>query len=101
MGIVSYNEYEDDLLIASKSTLDGQFAKWFKEMLYEKISTENIQEMKKYIKEKNVSFVFECVDMKNDPHIIEYPNSELFLLDIVYNNMNFSKYEYDTVWSYT
>lgn len=97
LGIVSYNEYEDDLLIASKSTLDSQFAQWFREMLYEKISAENIQEMKKYIKEHNVSFVFECVDMKNDPHIIEYPNSELFLLDIVQNDMNFSKYEYDTM----
>lgn len=95
LGIVSYNEYEDDLLIASKSTLDSQFAQWFREMLYEKVSDENIQEMKKYIKEHNVSFVFECVDMKNDPHIIEYPNSELFLLDIVHNDMNFSKYEYD------
>lgn len=95
LGIVSYNEYEDDLLIASKSTLDSQFAQWFREMLYEKVSAENIQEMKKYIKEHNVSFVFECVDMKNDPHIIEYPNSELFLLDIVQNDMNFSKYEYD------
>ena len=97
LGIVSYNEYEDDLLIASKSTLDSQFAQWFKEMLYEKVPAENIQEMKKYIKEHNVSFVFECVDMKNDPHIIEYPNSELFLLDIVQNDMNFSKYEYDTM----
>ena len=97
LGIVSYNEYEDDLLIASKSTLDSQFAQWFKEMLYEKVSAENIQEMKKYIKEHNVSFIFECVDMKNDPHIIEYPNSELFLLDIVQNDMNFSKYEYDTM----
>lgn len=97
LGIVSYNEYKDDLLIASKSTLDSQFAQWFKEMLYEKISAENIQEMKKYIKEHNVSFVFECVDMKNDPHIIEYPNSELFLLDIVQNDMNFFKYEYDTM----
>lgn len=96
-GIVSYNEYEDDLLIASKSTLDSQFAQWFREMLYEKVSAENIQEMKKYIKEHNVSFVFECVDMKNDPHIIEYPNSELFLLDIVQNDMSFSKYEYDTM----
>ena len=38
LGIVSYNEYEDDLLIASKSTLDSQFAQWFREMLYEKIS---------------------------------------------------------------
>lgn len=97
LGIVSYNEYEDDLLIASKSTLDSQFAQWFKEMLYEKISAKNIQEMKKYIKEHNVSFVLECVDMKNDPHIIEYPNSELFLLDIVQNDINFSKYEYDTM----
>lgn len=97
LGIVSYNEYEDDLLIASKSTLDSQFAQWFREMLYEKVSTENIQEMKKYIKEHNVSFIFECVDMKNDPHIIEYQNSELFLLDIVQNNINFSKYEYDTM----
>lgn len=97
LGIVSYNEYKDDLLIASKSTIDSQFAQWFKEMLYEKISAENIQEMKKYIKEHNVSFVFECVDMKNDPHIIEYPNSELFLLDIVQNDMNFFKYEYDTM----
>lgn len=97
LGIVSYNEYEDDLLIASKSTLDSQFAQWFREMLYEKVSAENIQEMKKYIKEHNVSFVFECVDMKNDPHIIEYPNSELFLLDIIQNDMSFSKYEYDTM----
>lgn len=97
LGIVSYNEYEDDLLIASKSTLDSQFAQWFREMLYEKVPAENIQEMKKYIKEHNVSFVFECVDMKNDPHIIEYPKSKLFLLDIVQNDMNFSKYEYDTM----
>ncbi len=95
LGIVSYNEYEDDLFIASKSTIDSQFAQWFKEMLYEKVSSENIEKMKKYIKENNVSFVFECVDMKNDPHIIEYPESELFLLDIVRNDMEFSKYEYD------
>lgn len=97
LGIVSYNEYEDDLFIASKSTIDSQFAQWFKEMLYEKISSENIEKMKNFIKEHNVSFVFECVDMKNDPHIIEYPNSELFLLDIVQNDMNFSKYEYDAM----
>lgn len=97
LGIVSYNEYEDDLFIASKSTIDSQFAQWFKEMLYEKISSENIEKMKEFIKEHNVSFVFECVDMKNDPHIIEYPNSDLFLLDIVHNDMNFSKYEYDAM----
>ena len=95
LGIVSYNEYEDDLFVASKSTIDSQFAQWFKDMLYEKISSDNLMKMKEFIKENNVSFVFECVDMKNDPHIIEYPKSELFLLDIVRNDMEFSKYEYD------
>lgn len=97
LGIVSCNEYEDDLLIASKSTLDSDFALWLKDMLYEKVSSENIKKMKNYIKEHNVSFVFECVDMKNDPHIIDYSESKLFLLDIIYNDIDFCKYDYDTM----
>lgn len=95
LGIVSYDEYNNDLLIASKSTIDSDFAQWLKEMLYTKVSADNIEKLKEFIKEKDVSFVFECVDMKNDPHIIEYPESKLFLLDIVHNDMNFVKYEYD------
>lgn len=95
LGIVSYNEYEDELLIASKSTMEGPFAQWFKEMLYEKVSADHLLKMKEFIKENDVSFVFECVDMKNDPHIIEYPESRLFLLDIVINEMDYKKYDYD------
>lgn len=95
LGIISYNDYEDDLFIASKSTIDGEFSGWLKDMLHEKVSEENALKMKNYIKEHDVSFVFECVDMKNDPHIIEYPESKLVLLDIVYNQMKFAKYEYD------
>lgn len=58
-------------------------------------SVDNITAMKQYIKDNDVSFVFECVDMKNDPHVIDYPDSELFLLDIVHNTMEFSKYDYE------
>lgn len=97
LGIVSYNEYEDDLLITTKSTIGGDFAQWLKDMLYEKVSNENLVKLKEYVKTNNVTFVFECVDMKNDPHVIEYPESELFLLDIVANDMRFSKYEYDAM----
>lgn len=97
LGIVSYDEYNDDLFIASKSTIDSQFAQWFRDMLYAKISPEKIMELKEYIKKHDVSFVFECVDMKNDPHIIDYAESELFLLDIVNNQMEFVKYEYEEI----
>lgn len=96
-GIVSYDEYNDDLFIASKSTIDSQFAEWLKEAICNQITVENREKMKQYAKDNNVSFVFENVDMKNDPHIIEYPESKLYLLDIVYNQMDFAKYDYETM----
>lgn len=95
LGIVSYNEYEDDLFMASKSTIDSQYARYFQEMVRRKVSKEHLEELKQYCREKDVSFVFECVDMENDPHVIEYPESRLFLLDIVYNRMEFEKYGYE------
>lgn len=97
LGIVSYDEYNDDLFIASKSTIDSQFAQWLKEAIYNQITEENREKMKQHAKDNNVSFVFENVDMKNDPHIIEYPESKLYLLDIVYNQMDFAKYDYETM----
>lgn len=97
LGIVSYNEYTDDLFITTKSNPEGDYAKWLKDMLYKKVSKENLDMMKEYIKEHNVSFVFECVDMEHDPHIIEYPKSKLYLLDIIYNDMEFKKYDFNTL----
>ena len=38
LGIVSYDEYNDDLFIASKSTTDSQFAEWLKEAIYNQIN---------------------------------------------------------------
>lgn len=95
LGIVSYNEEDDSLFITTKSAPDGEYAQWFKEMLYDHLSPEILEELKIYSKENNVSFVFECVDMKNDPHIIDYEESSLFLLDIVYNDINYRKYNYN------
>lgn len=95
LGIVSWNEYTDDLFITSKSDPEGEFSEWLRDMVYTKISEENLEKMKKYIKENDVSFVFECCDMEHDPHIIDYPESKLVLLDIVYNTLDFQKYNYE------
>lgn len=95
LGIVSWNEYTDDLFITSKSDPEGPFSEWLRDMIYAKISEENLEKMKKYIKENDVSFVFECCDMEHDPHIIDYPESKLVLLDIVYNTLDFQKYNYE------
>ena len=95
LGIVSWNEYTDDLFITSKSDPEGPFSEWLRDMIYRKIPGENLEKMKKYIKENDVSFVFECCDMEHDPHIIDYPESKLVLLDIVYNTLEFQKYNYE------
>ena len=95
LGIVGWNKETDDLLICSKSTPVGDFAEYFKTLLYKIYEEETINKMKEYIKENNVSFIFECCDTENDPHIIEYPESKVVLLDIVKNQIEFEKLPYD------
>jgi predicted kinase len=97
LGIVAYNEYEDDLFITTKSNPDGDFAEWFKILFETKVSDDNREKIKQHCKEHDVSFVFECVDMVHDPHIIKYPESKIVLLDIVYNDIEFKKYDYETL----
>lgn len=95
LGIVSYNNEDDSLFVTTKSNPNGDFSGWLRENLEAQVSAETLEAMKEYAREHNVSFVFECVDMKNDPHIIEYPENKLFLLDIVYNEMQYKKYTFE------
>lgn len=95
LGIVSYNAEDDSLFVTTKSSPTGDFSVWLNEMLQRKYSQETLDRMKEHCKINDVSFVFECVDMKNDPHIIEYDEDKLFLLDIVYNDLNYRKYDYE------
>lgn len=91
LGIVSWNPETDDLLITTKSSITGVYSDYLKTMVEPYVTSE----MKSYIKENNVSFIFECCDMKNDPHIIEYPQNKLVLLDIVKNQIDFEKLPYE------
>lgn len=94
LGIVSYNEEDDSLFVTTKSNPEGDYSVWLRAMLETKLSPETLEQMKLYAKEHGVSFVFECVDLVHDPHIINYPESSLFLLDVVYNDLRYHKYEY-------
>ena len=95
LGIVSYNAEDDSLFVTTKSSPDGDFATFLKDMIARKMEPSAIEAMKEYAKAHDVSFVFECVDMTNDPHIIDYKTDHLFLLDIVHNDMEFRKYCYE------
>ena len=51
--------------------------------------------MLEYIRTKNKSLIFECIDPLNDPHIIEYSGEQVVLLDAVDNTPTFNKCPYD------
>ena len=90
LGILSM--VNDELFFASKSTNDGEFPKYFKNIFKE--SKINEEYLKNYLKENNVSLTFEVIDTINDPHIIEYDKSKIVLLDIIENSFEFSKKPY-------
>ena len=100
LGIVSYNEEDDSLFITTKSAPNGSMAEILRDMLYKTVSGEILDEIKAFVKANDVSMVFECIDMEHDPHIIEYPESKLVLLDIIKNSMRFEKLPYEDVQKY-
>lgn len=93
LGIVSY--LNDDLFIASKSTNKGDYVEYFKALL--EPYREKLLELFRNKILENVSLVFEVIDIDNDPHIIKYDNSQIVLLDIIENNIEFKKFDYNKV----
>lgn len=94
LGMVSYNHYTDDLLIGSKSTLDGEFAQMVRKHLYNTLG-DKIDELKNFLKTNNVTMVFEVIDIDEDPHIIKYDYSHLVLLEIIHNQFEYKNWSYD------
>ena len=91
LGIIGYDKESDNLIIASKSSLNGEHVQYFKDLLKDK----DLESIKEYVKENNCSMVFEVIDIVNDPHIIKYDKSDIILLDIINNSMEFKKLPYD------
>ena len=93
LGIMSF--VDGELFLATKSSNKGDYADWFRK-IYEE-SDINKEKLEEYLKENDVSLTFEVIDVENDPHIIEYDNSKVILLDIIHNDYEFKKEPYEKV----
>ena len=95
LGLMSYDHNLNDLHFFSKSTDESDFAKWFKDIAIKQFNqVGTLNKIKDYLKNNNVTMVFEVIDPINDPHIIEYKNQEIILLDIIDNTIEFNKKPY-------
>lgn len=89
LGILS--SYDGELFFASKSTNQGDYVAYFKTIFYKVFNEKQMQAIKNKIVKENVTFVFEVIDPKNDPHIIKYNEERLVLLDMISNQVEFHK----------
>lgn len=87
LGILSV--YNNEFFIATKSTNDGEYCDYFKNILNNTIfnDEQETQELFNILKEYNCSAVFEVMDMENDQHIV-YEENPLALLDFIPNTLD-------------
>lgn len=93
LGILSY--VNGDLFFAQKSTNNGEFCDYFKELFNK--SDINKDKLVDYLKDNDVSLTFEVIDIENDPHIIKEKESKIVLLDIIHNKYEFEREPYEKV----
>lgn len=97
LGLIGYDRETDKLIISSKSNLNSQFSFWVEQLLHEKLSDNKIKEMIDFIKDNNCTLVWEVIDPSHDTHIIDYKESNLVLLNIVHNTMDFQQFDYKDI----
>lgn len=97
LAIVSYDYNNDDLFVASKSTNKGDYVEYIRAQL--EPYSEHILNRLRYYYECGtpMTFVFECIDMEHDPHIIKYEKSKLVLLDAIFNTLTFESADYSAL----
>lgn len=93
LGLLGYNSQSDELVFTSKSTTEGEYALWFKE-LFCTLYKDKLRDIKKCLRQTNSCMVFEVMLPEKDPHIIEYDKDHVVLLDVVSRTVEFSKVNY-------
>lgn len=94
LGLLSWDHQSNDYFIASKSTNEGDYAKYFRDIITPKLN----DDVKEFLQKNNVTMIFEVIDVENDPHIVEYFENDVILLDIVTNDLeNPIFYNYETL----
>lgn len=95
LGITGYDKRTDQLIVASKSRIDGDFADWFREILKEELGEAGLERLLRFNRDQCASCVFEVIDPINDPHIIEESRRRVVLLDAIHRHEEFHALAYD------
>lgn len=83
LGLLSVRNRE--FIFASKSSIKSEHSKIFKDLFYKVVSKKDQKKLFDILS-KNISCVFEVCDSVNDPHVYNYTEPKLYLLDFFGND---------------
>jgi len=98
LGILGWDHMAGDgvgeLMFASKSTPESDFAGWFKTIFIDHAGEDGCARAAELVKNRNLSLIFEVNDPVRDPHMIAYDAPHVVLLDAIYREEKFRKLAY-------
>ncbi|WP_342270440.1 RNA ligase [Rickettsia endosymbiont of Orchestes rusci] len=97
LGLLGYDIKNDRLFFSSKATPESDFTGWFKEILTTSLNESQMDYLHKTVKDRNLSLVFEVNDPVNDPHMIEYNQRHVVLLDAVVRSEKFKRLDFHEI----
>jgi len=97
LGNIGYDRQTDSIFVASKSTPDGEFADMFRRILDETLDGSKQERLRRYLRDTESSMTFEVIDPVNDPHMVDYPEAKMVLLDIIRRSHDFEKAHFEVV----
>jgi predicted kinase len=91
LGNIGYDRRTDTLFVASKSTPDGPFADMFRKIVDATLDPERKDVLRRYLRDTESSLTFEVIDPIGDPHMVEYDEPKMILLDILRRTTAFER----------
>ena len=74
--------YNDEFIFGSKSSIEGPYVEYIKELFY-RLPEETRGAIYRFSRTFNVTFVFECINYKDNTHPIWYANEHLILIHLI------------------
>jgi len=94
---VGYSERLGELVVTSKSRIEGTFPDMANAMIDAKLGEAGRERMLRFCRDQKACLMFEVVDMAGDPHIIKEPEDKLVLLACIRRDEAFEQVPYDTL----
>ena len=97
LGLVGWDARTQQIVFSSKGSMDNDFAAEFERIARDTLGEAGIERMTRAVRDLKGTAIFEVNAPKFDPHIIEYENDHIVMLDFVRRSEQFEKLDYENL----